>query len=109
MSPLCQAGEKNFNDPPGDHFAIHCHSLACPGREARPERLEMSTEAQARFGVARARVAVNDLRFDGCSWVLVALELASRGDDADPTGLPRAWLSPNHDLDVLVERRQEVH
>jgi hypothetical protein len=57
MSPLCQAGEKNFNVPPGGHVAIHGHSLARPGREARPERLEASTEAEAHFGVARARVA----------------------------------------------------
>jgi hypothetical protein len=27
-------------------------------------------------------------------------------DDTDPSGLPRAGLPPNHDLDVLVERRQ---
>ena len=31
------------------------------------------------------------------------------GDDADPASLPRAWLSSNHDLDILVERRQQVH
>ena len=33
----------------------------------------------------------------------------SGGDNADPTGFSRTWLSPNHDLDVLVERRQQVH
>ena len=30
-------------------------------------------------------------------------------DDANPTSLPRAGLSANHDLDILVERRQQVH
>ena len=32
-----------------------------------------------------------------------------RRDDADPTSLPRAGFSPNHDLDILVERRQQIH
>jgi hypothetical protein len=57
MSPLCQAREKNFNVPPGGHFAIHCLHLARLGHEARPERLEHSTEGRARFGVERALVA----------------------------------------------------
>jgi hypothetical protein len=35
--------------------------------------------------------------------------MASRGDDPDPAGFLRAGLSPNDDLDILVERRQEVH
>jgi hypothetical protein len=30
-------------------------------------------------------------------------------DDADPPSLPRAGLPANHDLDVLVECRQQVH
>jgi hypothetical protein len=30
-------------------------------------------------------------------------------DDANPPSLPRAGLPPNHDLDVLVDRRQQVH
>ena len=30
-------------------------------------------------------------------------------DDANPTGLARAWLSANHDLDVLIDCRQKVH
>ena len=27
-------------------------------------------------------------------------------DDANPPSLPRAGLPPNHDLDILVDRRQ---
>jgi hypothetical protein len=57
MSPLCQAGEKNFNVPPDGYFAVHCYPLAPLGREARPDRLEVSTEAQARFEVGGAHVA----------------------------------------------------
>jgi len=33
----------------------------------------------------------------------------ARRDDANPTSLPRAGLSSNHDLDVLIERHQQVH
>src|SRR5262249_22122494 len=36
-------------------------------------------------------------------------KLCSSCDHADPTSLQRAGLSPNHDLDILVERRQQVH
>jgi hypothetical protein len=36
------------------------------------------------------------------------LRFSSR-HDANPSGLPRARLSPNHDLDILVDRRQQVH
>jgi hypothetical protein len=43
------------------------------------------------------------------SSVSVPLDVGSGCNDADPTGLPRAGLSPNHDLDVLVDRRQQVH
>ena len=34
---------------------------------------------------------------------------ALRRDDANPAGLARPRLPPNHDLDIAVERRQEVH
>ena len=30
-------------------------------------------------------------------------------DDTDSSRLPRSRLSPNHDLDVLIKRGQEVH
>ena len=30
-------------------------------------------------------------------------------DYTDPSRLPRAGLSPNHDLDIVIERRQQVH
>jgi len=35
--------------------------------------------------------------------------LASGRDDTNPTSLPRAGFLPNDDLDILVERRQQVH
>jgi hypothetical protein len=31
------------------------------------------------------------------------------GQHANPSAFPGARLSPNHDLDILVERRQQVH
>jgi hypothetical protein len=34
---------------------------------------------------------------------------ASRRNDADPGRLAGPRLPPNHDLDVLIERRQQVH
>src|SRR6185503_14348077 len=30
-------------------------------------------------------------------------------NDADPTSLARAGLLPNYDLDILIERRQQIH
>jgi hypothetical protein len=33
----------------------------------------------------------------------------SRGNDADAGSLAGAGLLPNHDLDVLIECRQQVH
>ena len=41
--------------------------------------------------------------------VSAPLKLGSGCDDTDSTSLPRAGLSPDHNLDVLVERRQQVH
>jgi hypothetical protein len=38
----------------------------------------------------------------------VPVRASSRVDNADPTGLPRAGLSPNHDLHVVVERDLEL-
>ena len=32
-----------------------------------------------------------------------------RRNDTNPAGLPRAGLPPNHNLDILVERRQQIH
>ena len=33
----------------------------------------------------------------------------SSGDDANPSSSTRAGLAPNHDLDILIQRRQQVH
>ena len=37
------------------------------------------------------------------------MAICLRSDHADPARLLRAGLSPNHDFDVLVKRRQQVH
>ena len=75
----------------------------------------MSTEVTEVDGSARGRLPAAAPR---PSLVFSAALIISRstrdsvvcgGDDADPTSLPRAGLSPNHDLDILVERRQQVH
>jgi hypothetical protein len=38
-------------------FAVHCHFFGLLGREARPERLEASTEGQVLSGVGQAHAA----------------------------------------------------
>jgi hypothetical protein len=50
---------------------------------------------------------MNDLRRRAEGLGFIAIRGVKSGcDDTDSSRLPRAGLSPNHDLDILIERRQ---
>ena len=53
---------------------------------------------------------MNDLdrRAEGVGFIAMR-EMELSCEDTNPSRLPRAGLSPDHDLDILVERRQQVH
>src|SRR5712672_245857 len=80
-------------------------------REPPPENWEVSIEGQilASLASARRRAAVNGLRRLGPRLGFIGMAICLRSDHADPSRLLRAGLSPNHDFDVLVKRRQQVH
>jgi hypothetical protein len=94
--------------------------LLAHGIEPRPTR---TGAAWNREQLQRIDLRWHDLRHEGACRLLadgvdIRTELCARcrrteqqsgRDDANPTSLPRAGLPPNHDLDVLIERRQKVH
>ena len=69
------------------------------------ERFILAVSAPANRDIGRRRARPNDLRRRAERLGLIAIRRVTLScDDADSTSLPRAGLSPNHDLDVLVER-----
>jgi hypothetical protein len=65
---------------------------------SRARRRVRGSPAASDAGRARQREVVG-----------IALCTSLGRDDADPTGLPRAGLSSNHDLHIQVDRCQQVH